>query len=56
MYVLWFLTGLIGGHRYYMRDYWQAAIMTLTLGFYGIWTLIDLFFIGKRFEKKFRVR
>lgn len=52
MYLLWFFTGGIGGHRYYIGDYVYAIFMTLTLGGIGIWALIDVFFIGKRLEKK----
>ncbi|MBP1971377.1 hypothetical protein J2Z83_003516 [Virgibacillus natechei] len=52
MYVLWFFTGGIGGHRYYLGDIGYAIGMTLTLGGFGLWTLIDLFIIGKRLETK----
>jgi hypothetical protein len=52
MYALWFFTGAIGGHRYYLGDIPQALFMTLTLGGFGIWALIDVFFIGKRLEEK----
>lgn len=52
MYILWFFTGLIGGHRYYLGDIGYAIGMTLTLGGLGIWTLIDVFNIGKRLETK----
>lgn len=52
MYVLWFFTGGIGGHRYYLGDIGYAIGMTLTLGGFGFWTLIDVFIIGKRLEVK----
>lgn len=52
MYLLWFFTGGIGGHRYYLRDFGYAAGMTLTLGGLGFWALVDLFLIGKRLEVK----
>lgn len=52
MYVLWFFTGGIGGHRYYLGDIGYAIGMTLTFGGFGFWSLIDLFIIGKRLEVK----
>ena len=55
MYVLWFLTGGVGGHRYYLGDIGYALGMTFTLGGLGLWSLIDVFFIGKRLEGKTEV-
>ncbi|MGM7634214.1 TM2 domain-containing protein [Bacillus sp. Hm123] len=52
MYVLWWFTGIVGGHRYYLGDIGYAIGMTLTFGGLGIWALFDVFFIGKRLEKK----
>ena len=52
MYMLWLFLGGIGGHRYYLGDIGYAIGMTLTLGGLGVWALIDVFFIGKRLEKK----
>lgn len=52
MWLLWFFTGGLGGHRYYLGDIGRAVAMTLTLGGIGIWTLIDAFFIGKRLAQK----
>ncbi len=52
MYALWFFTGGIGGHRYYLGDIGMGIAMTITLGGLGFWALIDVFFIGKRLEKK----
>lgn len=49
-YALWWFTGVIGGHRYYAGDIGMGIGMTLTLGGFGIWSLIDVFFIGKRIE------
>lgn len=49
-YLLWFFTGVVGGHRFYSRNYVIAILMLITLGGCGIWTLIDVFFIGKRIE------
>ena len=54
MYVFWFLTG-VGGHRYYLGDIGYALGMTFTLGGLGLWTLIDVFLIGKRLEDKTEV-
>ena len=51
-YLIWFFFGGIGGHRYYAGDIGMGIAMTLTLGGLGIWSLIDVFFIGKRIESK----
>lgn len=48
MYLLWWFTGVLGGHRYYLGDIGYAIAMTLTLGGLGFWALIDVFFIGSR--------
>jgi TM2 domain-containing membrane protein YozV len=55
MYVLWFLTGGVGGHRYYLGDIGYALGMTFTLGGLSLWCLIDVFLIGKRLEGKTEV-
>jgi len=52
MWLLWFFTGGLGGHRYYLGDIGRGIAMTLTLGGLGIWALIDAFFISKRLEQK----
>lgn len=53
-YLLWWFTGLIGGHRYYFGKTGSAVAMTLivllTLGLgsiiTGIWMLVDVFHIS----------
>jgi TM2 domain-containing membrane protein YozV len=52
MWILWWLTGLFGGHRYYLGDIGRGVAMTLTLGGFFIWTIIDAFFISRRLEQK----
>jgi len=52
MWLLWFFTGALGGHRYYLGDIGRGIAMTLTLGGLGVWALIDAFFIGKSLEQK----
>lgn len=52
MWLLWFFTGGIGGHRYYLRDYAYAIVMTVTLGGLGIWSLVDAILIHPRLKKK----
>lgn len=47
-YALWFFLGGLGGHRFYAGDIGYAVGMLLTLGGLGVWTLIDVFLIGKR--------
>ncbi len=42
-YVLWFLLGIFGAHKFYLRKNGMGAIYIFTLGFMGIGCLIDLF-------------
>ena len=51
-WILWFFFGGVGGHRYYVGKYGTAIAMTLTLGVFGIWTLIDIFFVNKITREK----
>jgi hypothetical protein len=44
-WLLWVFLGGIGGHRYYLGNIGRAIAMTLTLGGFGFWALIDAFFI-----------
>lgn len=50
-YALWFFFGVLGGHRFYTKDIGIGIAMLLTLGGLGMWTLIDVFFIGARVRK-----
>lgn len=47
-YALWFFLGAVGGHRFYTGDTGIALGMLFTLGGLGVWSLIDVFFVGKR--------
>ncbi|GAA1621860.1 TM2 domain-containing protein [Actinoplanes couchii] len=49
-YLLWFLTGIIGGHRFYLGDTGRSTAMLFTLGGLGLWTLADVLFIARRVE------
>lgn len=40
--ILAIIVGWIGVHRYYLGYIWQGVVQTLTLGVWGIWTLIDI--------------
>ncbi len=51
-YLFWFFLGCLGGHRFYAGDTTRGILMLITLGFFGIWTLIDVFFIGARIDQK----
>jgi len=54
-WVLWVFTGGIGGHRYYLGDIGYAVAMTLVNWMtFGIWGLIDAFFINQRLRLKNR--
>ncbi|WP_433825505.1 TM2 domain-containing protein [Actinoplanes sp. CA-015351] len=46
--ILWCLTGLLGGHRFYLGDTGRSVAMLFTLGGCGVWTLIDVFFLPRR--------
>jgi hypothetical protein len=52
-YVLWWFTGVLGGHRFYVGVI-GYAICLLLFGWLTafIWNLVDVFFIGKRLEQK----
>lgn len=47
VWVMWALTGLLGGHRYYLGKLKSGALMTLTLGGLGVWWLIDALCLPK---------
>ncbi|MDG5789338.1 TM2 domain-containing protein [Evansella sp. AB-P1] len=53
MYLLWWFTGFLGGHRFYIGDV-GYGIALLFLGWLTlfIWPFLDVFFIGKRLEQK----
>jgi TM2 domain-containing membrane protein YozV len=55
-YGLWCLVGIIGGHRFYLGDTGRAIAMLFTFGGLGVWTLADLFFIGRRVRAVNRTR
>lgn len=40
--LLWLLTGLVGGHRYYLGRPGTGLLQTITLGGFGVWWLIDV--------------
>lgn len=44
-YVVWFLLGLVGGHRYYLGRYQSAFLMTITIGGLGLWWVVDAFLL-----------
>jgi TM2 domain-containing membrane protein YozV len=50
MYLMWWFFGVFGGHRFYLGDSGKGTGLLLTLGGFGIWAIMDLFFIGKRLE------
>jgi hypothetical protein len=56
LYALWFFLGAFGGHRFYVGDTGKGVGMLLTLGGIGIWTLIDVFFIGRRLKEVNRAK
>ncbi|RSM47519.1 TM2 domain-containing protein [Actinoplanes sp. ATCC 53533] len=47
-YGLWCVVGILGGHRFYLGDTARSIAMLFTLGGFGLWTLCDVFFVGRR--------
>lgn len=47
-YALWCVCGLFGGHRFYLGDTARSIAMLFTLGGLGVWSLLDVFVIGRR--------
>jgi len=46
-FALWGLTGLMGGHRFYLERAGTGVAMLATGGGAGVWWLADLFFVRK---------
>ena len=55
-YGLWLLIGIFGGHRFYLGDTGRSIAMLFTLGGLGVWTLTDVFFVGRRVRTVNRTR
>ncbi|GIE53820.1 hypothetical protein Ani05nite_73540 [Amorphoplanes nipponensis] len=55
-YALWAVVGLLGGHRFYLGDTGRSIAMLFTLGGLGVWTLLDVFFVGRRVRSVNRSR
>ena len=47
-YALWCVVGIFGGHRFYLGDTARSITMLFTFGGLGLWTLLDVFFVGRR--------
>ena len=50
-YLLWFFLGVLGVHRFYMRNPWLGVIQLLTGCGFGVWWFIDLFLIPGRIRR-----
>ncbi|WP_305787028.1 TM2 domain-containing protein [Symbioplanes lichenis] len=55
-YALWCVTGILGGHRFYLGDTARSMAMLFTLGGLGLWTLADVFFLARRVRTVNRTR
>lgn len=42
-YLVWFLTGILGGHHYYLKRWGWGIAYTLTAGLFGIGWIVDAF-------------
>jgi len=52
-WVLWLFLGTLGAHRFYLGNTGYAiAMLLLAWATFGVWTLIDAFFIQKNIRKK----
>lgn len=47
-WLLWAVTGMFGGHRFYLGDTGRSIAMLFTLGGLGVWTLLDALAVGRR--------
>ena len=50
-WLLWLFLSPLGAHRYYLGHIVYAIFMTITLGGFGIWALIDAFFLPSAIDK-----
>ncbi|MEU4690219.1 TM2 domain-containing protein [Actinoplanes sp. NPDC023714] len=48
VFLIWAVTGLLGGHRFYLGDTARSIAMLFTLGGLGLWTIADAFCIPNR--------
>jgi TM2 domain-containing membrane protein YozV len=49
-YLLWFFTGLFGGHLFYLEKTGKGVLYLFTFGLLGIGAFIDLFTLGGQVE------
>ncbi|BBH68126.1 hypothetical protein ACTI_48110 [Actinoplanes sp. OR16] len=50
VFLIWSLTGVLGGHRFYLGDTARSIAMLFTLGGLGLWTLADAFVLSRRVQ------
>ena len=50
-YVLWFLLGILGAHRFYVGDYLRGGLLLITLGGFVIGWLADCALLKKRIDE-----
>jgi len=48
MWLLWFFTGLVGGHRYYLGNIGIGILQSATFGGFGFWWVLDALLITRR--------
>lgn len=53
-WALWLVTGLMGGHRFYVGKVGSGLVMLATGGGGGLWWLIDAFFVKRMVEARNR--
>ena len=47
----WLVLGLLGAHRFYLRDYVVGTMYVATLGFLGVGWVVDLFLLSSKIRE-----
>ena len=50
-YAIWLFFGMLGGHRFYLRNYGMGIFYLFTGGFFGLLWLIDAFRLSNMIDE-----